>query len=241
MAVNALAIANLHFAYRDQALFSQFDFTLPQGQWTALLGRSGVGKSTLARILAGLEEASYHALTRQSAVAYLAQNDALFPWLTVLDNVQLHAHLHGQKNAQTAHEAQALLSAVGMAEHGNKFCYQLSGGQRQRVALARTLMQRAEIVIMDEPFSALDAITKYELQALARALLTGRSVLLITHDPQEAIRLADVIYVLQGTPAVLSRAFCPQGHAPRESQAPCHWPMVQALLAQLRGADENPV
>lgn len=236
--MNAVQISGLCLGFNATKLFEQFDFALPKGQWTALLGKSGVGKSTLLRAIAGLESITVGTIQRQGDIAYMAQQDSLFPWLSVRDNVQLAHHLNGTKNAQTATQAERLLAAVKMQPHADKACYQLSGGQRQRVALARVLMQQAEIVLMDEPFSALDAITRRQLQDLACDLLRDKTVLLITHDPQEAIRLADRIYVLQHQPATLSDPIIPQGKTPRQLAAHTLWQLQEQLLATLLGGEQ---
>jgi len=133
--------------------------------------------------------------------AWMAQQDLLFPWLTALENVALGARLRHQPPDRE--RALALLSQVGLTGHERQLPATLSGGMRQRVALARTLMEDRPVVVLDEPFAAVDAITRSELQELAFELLHDRTVLLITHDPQEALRLADRVNVLSGTPASL--------------------------------------
>ncbi|WP_439258446.1 ABC transporter ATP-binding protein [Lonepinella sp. BR2271] len=230
-------IQNLSFSFEQQVIFHGLDFSLPEQQWTALLGASGIGKSTLLRLIAGLEKHYQgHILLKPKAkLAWLAQQDSLFPWLSVLDNVQLQAHLQSKTNAQTIAKAEQLLQAVNMLEHKNKPCYQLSGGQRQRVALARTLMLEADLILMDEPFSALDAVTRLQLQQLSRELLKDKTVLLITHDPQEALRLADRIFVLKKQPAQLSDPIIPDSPAPRFSQNQALWQLEQRLFSELLG------
>ncbi|SUT92497.1 ABC transporter ATP-binding protein [Actinobacillus lignieresii] len=233
--MNCIEIHQLHFAFKQQVIFNNFDFALPKGKWCALLGASGIGKSTLLRLIAGLETTSIGSieLASDTKIAWLAQQDSLFPWLSVLDNVQLAAHLQGKKNAETLAKAEQLLAAVKMSEHKNKPCYQLSGGQRQRVALARTLMQDADLILMDEPFSALDTVTRLQLQQLAAQLLADKTVLLITHDPQEAIRLADQIYILKHQPAQLSNVIEPSNNAPRFGSDAEQWQLEQQLLNML--------
>ncbi|OBX05185.1 phosphonate ABC transporter ATP-binding protein [Gallibacterium genomosp. 3] len=239
--MNAVQIRHLNLAFDKKALFVDFNFCLKQGGWTAILGRSGVGKSTLLRVIAGLEQDSiqsgeivFQQTDKQTQqVAFMAQNDGLFPWLSVIENVQLVQHLQGCKNKASYAQAETLLQAVNMLEYRDKACYQLSGGQRQRVALARTLMQSAEIVLMDEPFSALDVVTRLQLQTLSRQLLANKTVLLITHDPQEALMLCDQIFVLQKQSAqvVLTPPITPTIRSPEQAE---FWQLHQHLLRQLQ-------
>ncbi|MGR3807467.1 ABC transporter ATP-binding protein [Pasteurella testudinis] len=235
--MNAVEIRHLTLAFEQQPLFADFNFALPQQQWTALLGRSGVGKSTLLRAIAGLEKTAIRQgqihFPRPLKLAWLAQQDSLYPWLSIMDNVQLELHLKGEKSAQSRQHAEQLLCAVQMKPHLHKRCHQLSGGQRQRVALARTLMQNADLILMDEPFSALDAVTRLQLQDLACELLQNKTVLLITHDPQEAIRLGDRIYVLQDPQLPLGEPHFPQGQKPRCLNRQPQSALQQALFAQL--------
>ncbi|PJG81907.1 ABC transporter ATP-binding protein [Caviibacterium pharyngocola] len=235
--MRAIDIRELTLSFNGQNLFEDFNFSVPQSAWTVLLGASGIGKSTLLRTIAGLEnEAKIQGEIRhQGKIAWLAQQDSLYPWLSVSDNVQLLQHLTRSKTAESVEKARYLLSAVKMDKHLHKPCYQLSGGQRQRVALARTLMQEADIVLMDEPFSALDMVTRLQLQDLAHQLLAEKTVLLITHDPQEALRLGEQIYVLRHQPAVLSAPIVPPGKAPRYPDQHL-WTLQQQLIDQLTEA-----
>lgn len=228
-----LHINNLSLLFGDVVLFSQLNLSLNQGQWLTILGRSGCGKSTLLKAIAGLEQGITQRgeIHCHAPIAYMAQQDALLPWLNVVQNVQLAQRLHNQSNPQTLAKAQQLLDDVGLAEHAHKPPYELSGGQRQRVALARTLMQDAELVLMDEPFSAVDAITRLELQQLSAKLLADKTVILITHDPQEAIRLADAIYVMHSDG--LSQPYRPNGQAPRFAAEQSYPTLQQQLLEAL--------
>ncbi|MDG6894800.1 ABC transporter ATP-binding protein [Volucribacter amazonae] len=236
--MKAIEISQLTLSFAQQKLFHQFDFSLAQGEWVALLGMSGIGKSTLLRAIAGLEQTaiSQGQIYCAGKIAWLAQQDSLYPWLSLEDNVQLAQYLAGTQNTQTRQQARQLLAAVNLDEHWHKPCYQLSGGQRQRVALARTLMQQADIILMDEPFSALDAVTRLQLQDLTCQLFQDKTLLLITHDPQEALRLADKIYVLSGQPAQLSAAIEPPGQKPRQLNQQTLWQLQQQLLQQLMRA-----
>jgi putative hydroxymethylpyrimidine transport system ATP-binding protein len=224
--------------YDGQLLFQDLQLELPAGQWTCLLGPSGVGKTTLLRLIAGLEpggqvDAGPGGL--RGRFALMAQQDLLLPWLNVRDNVLLGHRLRGIRRTARgalAEEADALLERVGLAGRGPAAPATLSGGMRQRVALARTLMERRPVVLMDEPFSALDAITRHRLQDLAAELLAGRTVLLVTHHPLEALRLADRIWVLSGRPATLQGPILPRGKRPRDPADPA----LLALQAQLMQA-----
>lgn len=202
--------------------------TIAAGKWTSLLGRSGCGKTTLLRYLAGLLEGKveWHgtvslsgAVNLDGQIAYMAQQDLLLPWLNVVDNVMLSRNF-GAMNVERDKAIQ-LLKQVGLEDHHNMMPTQLSGGMRQRVALARTLMQDKPVVLMDEPFSALDAVTRHKLQTLAAKLLKGKTVVLITHDPQEALRLSDALYLLQGQPAYACSLAVPSTQPPRDFDGEC--------------------
>lgn len=186
-------------------IFDHLALSIPAGKWTCLLGPSGVGKTTLLRLLASLSEDIEHqghmrasdGLPLDGRIALMAQSDNLMPWLNVIDNVMLGSRLRG--TAVDPDRAAQLITQVGLAAHRLKKPNALSGGQRQRVALARTLMEDRGIVLLDEPFSALDARTRAEMQELAARLFAGKTVALITHDPSEAARLGELIYVMSST------------------------------------------
>ncbi|GLQ34184.1 hypothetical protein GCM10007939_04670 [Amylibacter marinus] len=188
----------------DQLLFDA-NLCLPGGKWTCLLGRSGVGKSTILRLILGLETGGTFTgritasddAPLDNRISYMAQSDLLLPWLSVLDNICIGARLRG--TAPDIARAQKLLARVGLCAHGHQKPNALSGGMRQRTALARTLYENRPIVFLDEPFSALDAGTRADMQELAAEVLHGRTVLLVTHDPAEAARLADQIVVMSAS------------------------------------------
>ncbi len=209
-----IQIQQLSFLYKDMPLWIDLNLTLKAGLVTCLLGPSGVGKTTLLRLIAGLITlpSTTPSITADgnpilpSDVAYLAQTDLLLPWLSALDNVLIGTRLRGMPSDTMTKQAKSLFRRMGLSHALHQYPHELSGGMRQRVALARTLLEEKSIVLMDEPFSAVDCITRFELQTLATELLRGRTVLLVTHDPYEALRIADEIYVLAGNPAQLQKA-----------------------------------
>lgn len=247
MSVNTVGVqlsnASLRYNDSEHATLSGLSLSLNAGKWTVLLGRSGCGKTTVLRYLAGLLDdkvewqgtlATSDELPLTDRIAYMAQQDLLLPWLSVIDNVCLSHRFQNpvSDKALQTNQALELLAAVGLADQASTMPDQLSGGMRQRVALARTLMQDKPVVLMDEPFSALDAVTRHKLQSLACELLRDKTVVLITHDPQEAVRLADNLYVLQGTPANAQFLSVPLTSTPRVLDGECA-ELQQAILDQL--------
>ena len=237
-----IAIRNAGLEYGGVALFDGLSLEVPAARWTCLLGPSGVGKTTLLRLVAGLEGGAAGEVAFSDArpgttrLAYMAQQDLLLPWLTVTENVMLGARLRGERNAALAERARALVARVGLADYADALPDACSGGMRQRAALARTLIEDRPVVLMDEPFSALDAITRLQLQELAAEMLAGRTVLLVTHDPLEALRLGHSIHVMTGRPARIGDALRPPGAAPRPAGDPAVLAQQADLLARLTAA-----
>lgn len=205
-------VHQLSLSYDHRVLFQNFDLHLPAGSWNCLLGPSGVGKSTLLKFLAGLptgvdNPVPHEAICTsdnqplQGRFSYMAQQDLLMPWLGVLENCLLGYRIRKQlKKSSIKERALKLLSGVGLSDSIHLRISQLSGGMRQRVALVRTLLEERPVVFMDEPFSSLDFMTRLQLQDLAAELLSGKTVLQVTHDPLEAVRLADNIVILRHSP-----------------------------------------
>ena len=237
-----LRVRGAHLAWHQQVLFDGLDLELKAGRWTCLLGPSGVGKSMLLRLILGLDGTQNNAdtiscsdgLPLDGRVAFMAQRDFLLPWLSVLDNVLIGSRI--RNDTGSPEKALELLARTGLADVADAMPDTLSGGMRQRVAIARTLMEDRPIVLMDEPFSALDAITKIKLQNLAAELLANRTVLLVTHDPLEALRLGHAIHVMNGRPAALGEAIEPHHLPPRPVDDPEVLEHQGELLRQLAEA-----
>jgi sulfonate transport system ATP-binding protein len=191
----AVQLRALTRSFGGRTVLDGIDLDLPAGQFTALLGHSGSGKSTLLRAIAGLDHnvVGSGQLTAPDKVSVVFQDSRLLPWRRVLDNVLLG--LDGKEAAQKGREA---LAEVGLKGRERAWPSELSGGEAQRAALARSLVREPELLLADEPFGALDALTRLRMHALLRELWKAHkpSVLLVTHDVDEAIVLADRVLVL---------------------------------------------
>lgn len=243
-----ISLHAIGLSYAGKPLFSQLNAHFKGACWHSILGRSGVGKSSLLQSIAGLLSGTalagnINASDGQSLhgrVAWMGQRDALLPWLTVQQNVLLGVRLRKQVSAQHQERANAMLERVGLGGKAQSMPEHLSGGQRQRVALARTLMEDKPVVLMDEPFSALDAVTRLQLQDLASTLLHGKTVLLITHDPLEALRLSGQVWVMTERPVVLKMMFAIDTPAPRALDDVQILSWQGQLLAYLQKDQETP-
>lgn len=205
------------FKYPEsQFLFEDFSLPIPQDRWLAILGPSGVGKSTLLHAIAKQFQSKASGLK----IALLPQSSTLLPWLTILDNVQIGDLLRGTKNTAGRIKATQLLAEMGLADKSQQTPAQLSGGQCQRAIIARTIYEESDIVLMDEPFASLDAITKQEIQDCAQKYFAGKTVILVTHDPLEALRLCDQIVVLKGKPVHYEEILSLYSATPRKLDDP---------------------
>jgi sulfonate transport system ATP-binding protein len=180
-------------AFGGTVVLDGVDLAIGRGEVVALLGASGSGKSTLLRILAGLDGEATGRFSASASKAVVFQEHRLMPWKRVADNVAL-----GVRAGDAAERATAALAEVGLADRGTAWPAELSGGQAQRVAIARALIREPELLLLDEPFGALDALNRLKMQALFGRLRTvhGFGALLVTHDVDEAILLADRLLVL---------------------------------------------
>ncbi|HEU5426214.1 MAG TPA: ABC transporter ATP-binding protein [Actinocrinis sp.] len=202
---------------RAHTALDAVDLTVAPGRFCVLIGPTGCGKSTILSMIAGLARPSEGSilidgrpvLGGDPRTGFMFQNDAVFPWKTVLSNVMAGPRFRGVPKREAAELARDWLRRVGLSGFETYFPYQLSGGMRKRVALAQTLINNPQILLMDEPFSGLDAQTR---QIMSEELLglweqLGASVLMVTHDLEEAIALADTVVVLTAGPATVKKEF----------------------------------
>ncbi len=235
-----LRLDGLTLRHGDRTIFAGLDLLVEGGEFLVLLGPSGVGKTGLLRIAAGLARSQAGGVSATDGrplagrIAYMAQQDLLYPWASVMGNVTLGARLRGQP--QDRPRALHLLDRVGLRDRADALPAKLSGGMRQRVAIARTLYENRPFVLMDEPFAALDTVTRARVQDLAAELLAGRTVLLITHDPLEACRLGHRLVVLSGHPARLGPPIRVPGPIPRPPDDPSLLRTQGELMRLLTGS-----
>ncbi|AGX87556.1 ABC transporter ATP-binding protein [Candidatus Symbiobacter mobilis] len=193
-----------------QQVLQDVALTLEKGEFVCLLGASGCGKTTVLHLLAGFEQADQGTLLIDGQPiagpgpdrGMVFQQPTLFPWLSVLDNVTFGPRMAGQSQAAVTGQAMHFLRMVGLQNHVHHFPWQLSGGMRQRAALARAWLPGPEILLMDEPFGALDAQTRLAMQELLTGLwqTTGTTILFVTHDVDEALYLADRVLIMASAP-----------------------------------------
>jgi NitT/TauT family transport system ATP-binding protein len=202
----AVSVRGVHKIYgpRGNHVLALRDITLDvaPGEFVCLVGASGCGKTTLLNLIAGLDKPAAGSVEVRGRRALLFQEAALFPWLTAAGNVELALKLAGFPRQSRADEARRLLGMVRLEGFTDKRPHELSGGMRQRVALARAFAQRADVLLMDEPFGSLDAMTRDLLHDELERLWqhAGFSVVFVTHDVREAVRLGDRVVVLTSRP-----------------------------------------
>lgn len=201
-----LAVSGLGHAFNGGGrVLSDVSFTLGRGEVVSLLGPSGCGKSTVLRLVAGLMDARSGSIAwdgDRPELGFVFQDATLMPWATALDNVALPLRLKGVARAQADRAAADALERVGLADRGDAYPRELSGGMRMRVSIARALVVRPRVLLMDEPFAALDEITRFRLNddLLALTASEGWSVLFVTHSVYEAVYLSDRVLVMGRMP-----------------------------------------
>jgi putative hydroxymethylpyrimidine transport system ATP-binding protein len=236
-----ISLERISLAFAGKPLFHELNLRLAGGQTTCILGPSGCGKSTLLKLIAGVSplhfsgDIAFSSGLKQHPVAWMGQNDLLLPWLSLLDNVLLGPRLRRERTPKQDEKARELIQQAGLSGYESALPGTLSGGMRQRAALLRTLMEGRQILLMDEPFSALDALTRVRLQNLSAELTRGATVILVTHDPMEALRLGHRIIVLAGTPIAVVEELIPDTPPPREAGTALlntHYAHLLSLLMQ---------
>jgi NitT/TauT family transport system ATP-binding protein len=195
----------------------QISLQVPQGEFTCLIGASGCGKSTLLSLVAGLEQPTSGAVSVSGRVALMFQEPALFPWLSAAGNVEVALRARGIGRAERRQRTADLIEAVHLTGFGGKRPHELSGGMRQRVALARALAQDADVLLMDEPFGALDAMTRDLLHDELDRVRAGRqlTIVFVTHNVREAVRLGDRVVVMSSRPGRVVDEFAVPIERPR--------------------------
>ncbi|MCJ8008997.1 ABC transporter ATP-binding protein [Lederbergia wuyishanensis] len=209
-----LAVQNITRTFNEgKAGFRNVTFSIEEGEIIGILGTSGCGKSTLLRVLSGLDEKYQGRFSfSKQTVGMMFQEPRLMPWLTVKENVYF-----GVQKGQKKESAKELLELVGLEEFADHYPKDLSGGMAQRTAIARSLITEPNLLLLDEPFSALDAFTKMQLQDLLLSIWQKRktTMILVTHDIDEALYLCDRIFILRGQPGELYAEIKVQQAKPR--------------------------
>ncbi|MEI6701198.1 MAG: ABC transporter ATP-binding protein [Actinomycetota bacterium] len=213
------------------------DLEVPTGRFTCLVGASGCGKSTLLSLVAGLEKPSAGSVTVAGRTALMFQEAALFGWLTLQKNVELAIKLRGGSTRQERKsEAMELLELVRLADFAHHRPHEVSGGMRQRAALARSLAQKPDVLLMDEPFGALDAITRdllhEELESIWRT--QAMTVLFVTHNVREAVRLGDEVIVLSSRPGRVVERIAVDVERPRRIESAAVASVAATISDRLR-------
>lgn len=242
---NMLKVKAAKKYFKGQPLFEKFDLEIPRGEFHVLVGPSGCGKSTLFDGLTGVAALDGGTIQWGAGVlpdvgnhaAYMQQKDLLLPWFSLLDNAILPASAVGRNMDKAKARALKLFGRLGLEGSESKRPDQVSGGMRQRCALARTLMFDRELILLDEPLSALDAITRRGLQSLLLLLQSdfNKTILMITHDIEEALLLADTLYLLSSRPMTIVRKYRLSHPKPRRFDDPELLAVRKELLATLEG------
>ncbi len=198
--INKILVENISLQYQNKKILSNVSFSVSENQTVALMGKSGIGKSSLIKIIAGLQNPSSGKikLNHNNYPSVMFQTPLLQPWMTVKDNIELPAKISGIKK-----DCSDLLIDLGLQNLEKYYPWQLSGGQQRRVALARAIIMNPEILLLDEPFTGVDEITSERLYDLLSNIISNRKITCIisTHNLYEAIFLADTIIILGGQPA----------------------------------------
>ncbi|WP_448530771.1 ABC transporter ATP-binding protein [Pseudothermotoga sp.] len=232
--VFALGVKNLRVSYDRLLAIDGVDLWVERGEIVAVLGPSGCGKTTLLKAILGLVNYSGEVFLNSGKVGYMPQRDTLFEWMNCIDNVSLPLRLNGMNKRKARTMAMEYLKKVQLEDWAYSWVYELSGGMRQRVSLARALVTGAKVLLMDEPFSSVDAQTRRSLQLLFSELMARENitVLLVTHSVEEAVFLADRIVLLSQRPARVRKIFYVRLKKPRTIEV-LDDPIYQKLISQI--------
>jgi NitT/TauT family transport system ATP-binding protein len=210
--------------------------TVREGEFVSILGASGCGKSTLLNLVAGLDSPTRGSVHRAGDPSFMFQEAALFPWLSVERNVELPLKLRKVPRGERRDRVAELLDLVQLTAFAGRQPHELSGGMRQRAALARSLARESEVLLMDEPFGALDAMTRDilhdELERIWQA--TGRTILFVTHNVREAARLGDRVILLTSRPGRVAEEFVVDIPRPRQIEDPDVAALAKRITTRLR-------
>ena len=231
----------------DLVVLDGITFDVQEGEFVTIIGPSGSGKSTLLNIIAGLESydggdvvVSGHRVAGYGKdIVMIFQEDALFPWLTVEDNVAFGLKQRGIPKEERGKTVSQYLEMVGLSNFAKSYTHQLSGGMKQRVSIARALAMNPRILLMDEPFGALDVRTRENLQLQLQEIhqRTGKTILFVTHDVREAASLGDRVIMLSHGPARIKEQYVVDLKRPRDVEGPALTGTVAAILKDLRDED----
>ncbi len=239
-----LTFKNVTFRYPEdsEAMMTNLSFHVERGEFVSLIGASGCGKSTIFRLINRLLEPDQgeiyvdgkeiHGI--KSYAGYMPQKDLLFPWRTIEKNLCLPMEIQKKSKTEQENRVAAVLKEVGLEDYRNKYPKDLSGGMRQRISFARTLLTDADLMLLDEPFSALDALTRMDMQEwlLSQWQNFHKTILFITHDVEEAIFLSKKIYIITETPITqMEIVEVPEGY-PRDREF-LRRPDIEAMKAKL--------
>jgi ABC-type nitrate/sulfonate/bicarbonate transport system ATPase subunit len=199
-----LSVTNLSKSFKDSHLkvLDTISLTVHKGELVSVIGPSGCGKSTLLDCIAGLTDPDEGEITSEERPAYMFQDDVMFPWRTVLDNVLLPLEVAGVDKKSARNEAGKFLKEFGLEKFASYYPFQLSGGMRERASLLRTYLCKKDVILLDEPFNKLDALTRQQMHQWFLEIIDKKrkSMLFVTHDVDEAIYLSDRIYILSSRP-----------------------------------------
>ncbi|AOM83482.1 ABC transporter ATP-binding protein [Salisediminibacterium beveridgei] len=244
-----LTFEDVSFAYGGSSVFTSFNLSVQKGEFVTVLGPSGVGKSTLFRLIAGLENPhggrillrDRETTNRLGKIGYMPQQDLLLPWRTILENGLLPLEIQGIQRKEAKKQVMAYIEKFGLAGTEHQFPHELSGGMRQRVSFLRAYLGGNDVILLDEPFSALDSFTRFAMQEwlLAQWRDVEKTIVFITHDIEEAVFLSDRILLMNDCPV---SGVCesvevnlPRPRVDEQRSTEAFMALKQELLRKIRG------